>query len=280
MPKTVKRKKNLKRHPKRKPKTKRQAGGGPKKEAASAAAKSFKPFMTKLVLPPMFTQYDHILSIEPYAPRRLPTVFPNSDRITLINFVRREFSYNRPLRTNILSQINFLPLQNLTTFLCDYPNAVNGTLPTDLFTLPNIQAIRITESKTLTGPIPNLPQSLVSLVLFDNSLNGSLPELPPNLTMFDVRNNQLSGIIHDNVIRRIAMFKISGNNFFSEDESDTIQSLKNLLSMVQRGFINFRGDPEFYEVFDDMPPEIQASDEAKLTYLIERFEESADPLMG
>lgn len=350
MPKTVKRKKNLKRHPKRKTKTKtpKRTGGGKKKEASTAAAKAARRarFNTPISDPPTFRilHDGSDLRIEIYAPD-LPDVFPQHDRVESISFTIA--SYTTPLEDdNILSRINFLLFQNLTEVYLDIKNVITGTLPTSLFTLPIIRIIYIRDNPQLTGAIPELPISLevlhlsnnqltglipellgINLVelslcnnqltghipelphtlarlsLFnnmldgeipslpdglnefdvrDNRLSGSLPELlPGNLSCFEVTNNELSGVIPNNAVRPMETFNLSGNNFFSGDDTDPILSIRNLLTMVDRGFIDFDDDLAFYDEFEDIPLEIRyESDNVKLTYLLERFEASADPLMG
>jgi hypothetical protein len=158
-------------------------------------------------------------------------------------------------------------------------NQLSGNIPA---LPPSLFTVELNHNM-LDGVIPHLPNDLRRLNLSNNRLSGQLPELlPPALSEFRVNNNQLSGVIPQCIHRRMyLLFKISGNNFFSEDESDALQSLGNLLIMVRRGFVNFIDDPEFYEAFDEMPPEIQAAkDKAKLTYLLQRFEASAPTLMG
>lgn len=336
---------------KKKPKTKRQVGGGGPKRRVEKAAK--RPILKQTNStpepptpePPKFhVDWLNTLTIELHAPN-LPRMFPNHDQIIKINFTVGY--YPIPLQnSNILARLNFAQFTNLQSFQLYTANVITGTLPPSLFTLPNLLDITIIDNKDLTGLIPNLPSrlrtlnlsnnelsgpiprllgtphlqmlklennrlsgsipdlpdSLTNVELDNNMLDGFIPHLPPNLrefrlsnnrlsghlpellppllNVFDVQNNHLSGVIPNNAVRRMSTFYLSGNNFFRGADTDPILSIRNLLTMVDRRFIDFRYDPAFYEEFEDMPPDIQQeNDYIKLTHLLERLEASADPLM-
>lgn len=261
-------------------------------DAEESGAESMEP-------QPFTLEYDNRLVIEPYAPM-LPTEFPHSDTIKTINF--EIGSYYSPLEnTNILSQIDFSLLQNLTKLIFDTRDAITGTLPVELFSLPLIHTIVIKNNEELTGNIPNLPVSLRSLNLSNNSLDGPIPELPhflislslgknlldgeipalpANLQIIELNDNSLTGSLPQVLPNNLRSFDVC-NNQLSEVipvcvrsrlqkfkisgnnffDDNQTVSIGNLLIMVRDGRINMRSDSAFYEVFDDMPQQIRVAND-------------------
>lgn len=84
-------------------------------------------------------------------------------------------------------------------------NGLDGTLPTELFTLDGLTGLSLDHNKNIRGTIPNDIGGLVNLEyieLDDNALQGSIPEALYGMTTLkaiDLNGNQLQGTLSENI---------------------------------------------------------------------------------
>ncbi|XVF29041.1 hypothetical protein REPUB_Repub15cG0085500 [Reevesia pubescens] len=124
---------------------------------------------------------------------------------------------------NLISYLplNFLevssPLVSLSLNRCN----LSGQFPTEIFLLPKLQSIDISENPNLMGQLPEFPINntlrLIDLTLSDCSFSGAIPSSIANLTSLvnlDLSFNNFSGLIpqfHRSGVPNLASLNLNGN---------------------------------------------------------------------
>lgn len=106
-----------------------------------------------------------------------------------------------------LGNLDFLTTLSLRS------NALNGTLPSDIFSIPSLRFIDL-QNNSFLGEIPSNFSSQLELIdLSYNSLTGSIPDLQlPRLRNLGLSNNQLNGSIPI-LLQRFPASTFEGNPF-------------------------------------------------------------------
>lgn len=122
-----------------------------------------------------------------------------------------EFSNLKKLVNITLERNNFFgPIPNFGS--CEYLefmslsyNSFNGTIPSDLFDIPNLQNLYLNDNE-LTGSIPGNygnPENLTDLYLNNNQLTGTIPDIAkddwPKITEVLLSGNDLSDPVPDSI---------------------------------------------------------------------------------
>ncbi|XP_031122783.1 probable inactive receptor kinase At5g58300 isoform X1 [Ipomoea triloba] len=93
-------------------------------------------------------------------------------------------------------------------------NLLNGTLPSDLTSLPSLRNLFL-QHNNLSGQIPTFSHQLSILDLSYNSFSGSIPSMIQNLTQLTalyLQNNSLSGSIPNLSLPRLKHLNLSYNH--------------------------------------------------------------------
>lgn len=113
------------------------------------------------------------------------------------------------IRPNTLGNLNSLTILSLRA------NGLNGTLPSDILSLPSLRYINLQENN-FSGEIPPYFSSQLELIdLSFNSFTGSIPPTIQNLTLLSnlrLENNSLIGSIPDLDLPRLKNLSLSNNH--------------------------------------------------------------------
>ncbi|KAK2981857.1 hypothetical protein RJ640_010374 [Escallonia rubra] len=114
-----------------------------------------------------------------------------------------------PIPANTLGKLDALTILSLRA------NRLNGSLPSDIISLPSLRNIYL-QGNNFSGDIPSTfsPQ-LTSIDLSFNSFTGSIPSTIQNLSLLtglSLENNSLTGSIPDVKLPRLKHFNVSNNH--------------------------------------------------------------------
>ncbi|CAK9153784.1 unnamed protein product, partial [Ilex paraguariensis] len=114
-----------------------------------------------------------------------------------------------PIPSNTLGKLGALTILSLRS------NRLNGTLPSDILSLPSLRYIYL-QQNNLSGDIPSpISHQLISIDLSFNSFKGNIPATIQNLTNLtglNLQNNSLEGSIPDLNLPRLNHLNLSNNN--------------------------------------------------------------------
>ncbi|XP_048324674.1 receptor-like protein 43 [Ziziphus jujuba] len=129
------------------------------------------------------------------------------------------------------SMANLSFLTHLSLWNCD----LHGKFPQNVFQLPNIQSVELSENMDLTGSIPefNSSNNLMSLVIRGTSFFGKLPDSIGNLKYLNVLNlESFSGTVPSSLWNLSKLVELDLSfSYFKGQLPSTLGDLPNLISL-------------------------------------------------
>ncbi|KAI7728414.1 hypothetical protein M8C21_014576 [Ambrosia artemisiifolia] len=114
-----------------------------------------------------------------------------------------------PIPSNTLGKLDALQILSLRS------NRLNGSLPTDLLSLPSLRYLYLQRNNFTTDIPASFPPRLIVLDLSFNSFTGNIPDSIQNLTQLtglNLQNNSLSGPVPNITLSGLKQLNISYNH--------------------------------------------------------------------